>query len=531
VTPALPSPRRARGLTVLIAVALAIAAAVVAGCGTAHAGATTPASSHATARTTRSTRRSPRAHRASGASTLPISSATVGPPVPAGFVGVSIEEKALEQFAGSNPSALNPAFVHLLQALAPQGDGVLRIGGDSTDWSWYPVAHVARPAGVRFSLSPGWMSVARAVATAASTKLILGVNLEADSRAVAGGEAAQMVRQIGRQDIEALELGNEPELYGSFGWYKSAAGVQVPGRPRSWNPAAYNADFRTIASAMDGDPVAGPSMGGPHWLALLGSFVSANPKLRLVTVHAYPLKHCTKSTVVTIPELLADSSSAGLAQRIKPFLAAAARRHLPLRIDEMNGISCGGTRGVSDTFTSALWVLDTLFEMARAGVNGVNVHTVPNTINEILGPTSAGNRSPMRVHPEFYGMVMFAQAAPAGSRLLRLGGTAPSGVKVWATRATNGTTRIVVINKRMSGAATLHLRVPGGSAPASVEALRAPSVHATGGVTLGGQTFGTTTSTGQLSGRSDAATIAPAGGSYTVTVPAASATLLTIPGA
>ena len=52
----------------------------------------------------------------------------------------------------------------------------------------------------------------------------------------------------------------------------------------------------------------------------------------------------------------------------------------------MNGVSCGGTRGVSDTFASALWVLDTLFEMARLGVSGINIHSVPDTINEIIGP-------------------------------------------------------------------------------------------------------------------------------------------------
>src|ERR1700742_5184931 len=105
-----------------------------------------------------------------------------------------------------------------------------------------------------------------------------------------------------------------------------------------------------------------------------------------VTVHAYPLTHCTKSKVVTIAQLLADSSSHGLAVSVAPLIADASRAHLPLRIDEMNGISCGGTRGVSDTFASALWMLDTLFEMTRAGVVGVNVHTVPNTINELLGP-------------------------------------------------------------------------------------------------------------------------------------------------
>jgi hypothetical protein len=248
-----------------------------------------------------------------------------------------------------------------------------------------------------------------------------------------------------------------------------------------------------------------------------------------VTVHAYPLKHCRKSTVVTSSQLLADSSSHGLARRVGPWLAISARHRLPLRVDEMNGISCGGTRGVSDSFTSALWLLDTLFEMARAGVAGVNIHTVPKTINEVLGPQYAHGAWSMRVHPEFYGMVMFAQATPAGSHLLRVSAKLPAGVKVWATRAPNGAVHVVVINKRLAGAQTVRLRIAGAHGTATEEQLRAPSVHATSGVTLGGQTFGSVTSTGLLGGRPAGLTVAPAGGTYSVRVPAASATLLSLP--
>jgi hypothetical protein len=248
-----------------------------------------------------------------------------------------------------------------------------------------------------------------------------------------------------------------------------------------------------------------------------------------VTVHAYPLKHCSKKTVVTIPQLLSDQSSHGLAASVAPYVTAATAHHDPLRIDEMNAISCGGTRGVSDTFASALWVLDTLFEMARTGVSGINIHTVPNTINEIIGPEYANGAWRMRVHPEYYGMMMFAQAAPAGSRLLKLGTAAPAGVKVWATRAADGVIHVVVINKRLVRSQFLALRIAGARAPAEVQQLRAPSIHATGGVTFGGQTFGTETATGVLAGPADHETVRSAGGGYAVTVPAASATMLTIP--
>jgi Glycosyl hydrolase family 79 C-terminal beta domain len=505
----------------------ACAALVVAGCGS--AGAAPNRSGAAPNRSGAAPNRS--AASPAGSSSAGVSSAPVGPAVPDGFVGLSIEERALEQFAGTDPKAVDPVFVHLLQDIAPQQSPVLRIAGDSTDWSWWPVPHMAQPPGVKYSLTPTWMSVAHALAAQLHARLILGVNLEADSTALASAEAAAMLGRIGRPYIDAFELGNEPELYGSFGWYRSHTTHQlVPGRPRTYSVQNFISDFARFSSTLRGDPLAGPSMGGPEWLRSLGSFVGAEHRLSLVTVHAYPLKHCTKSTVITSAQLLADSSSHGLAQRVAPWVALAAHHRLGLRVDEMNGISCGGTRGVSDTFTSALWLLDTLFEMARTGVAGVNIHTVPNTINEVLGPQFAHGRWSIRVHPEFYGMVMFAQAAPSGARLLRVSAKLPSGVKVWATRATNGALHVVVINKRLGGAQTVRLQIAGATGTAAVEQLLAPNVHATSGVTLGGQTFGAATSTGLLGGKPAGQTVAPAGGAYTVRVPATSATLLSVPG-
>ena len=87
------------------------------------------------------------------------------------------------------------------------------------------------------------------------------------------------------------------------------------------------------------------------------------------------------------------------------------------RLDEINGITCGGYGGVSNAFGSALWVLDTLFELDKVGVDGVNIQTVPGSVQEIFGPL-AGDGGSMVVHPEFYGLMMFAQAAPAGSQLI-----------------------------------------------------------------------------------------------------------------
>ncbi|HEY5189603.1 MAG TPA: glycosyl hydrolase family protein [Solirubrobacteraceae bacterium] len=466
---------------------------------------------------------------ASPASALTVSAPASGPTIPDGFVGLSMEFRGLAAYVGTDPRAVDPAFEQLVRDIAPGQRPVLRIGGDSTDWTWWPVAHMARPPGVKYDLTPGYLAVARSLAQTLDARMIMGINLEANSQAVAGAEARAFVDRLGRRAVSALEIGNEPELYGSFSWYKTPSGQHVDGRPHGYDLPAFISDFTRMARAMPNVALSGPDSGSPHWLPQLGTFLDREPRVGLVSLHAYPLKHCVATNVVTEAELLADSATHGLAARVAPYIDTAARHHVPARIDEINAVSCGGARGVSDTFGSALWSLDALFELARTGVGGVNVHTVPGTINEILGPSFTGGHWQISVHPEYYGLVMFAQAAPAGSRLLALTGAQTVGVKTWATLAHDRTLRVTLINKHVRQGETVRLRLLSGYGQASVEQLRAPSVTATSGITLGGQSFGSETSTGTLAGPSQTSTLAPAGGTYVVHLPAASATLLVLP--
>ena len=68
-------------------------------------------------------------------------------PVPAGFLGLSMEFKGLAAYAGSDPQAVDPVFENLIRDIAPHQHPSLRIGGDSTDWTWWPVAGARKPAG------------------------------------------------------------------------------------------------------------------------------------------------------------------------------------------------------------------------------------------------------------------------------------------------------------------------------------------------------------------------------------------------
>ena len=122
-----------------------------------------------------------------------------GRPIPAGFVGLSLEYRTLLTYLGTDPKAINPVFVRLLGELAPGQTPVVRIGGDSTDWTWWPVPNMQRPRGVTYDLTPAWLGVARALAQATGAHYILGINLEADVPAIEAAEADALLSGIGRR--------------------------------------------------------------------------------------------------------------------------------------------------------------------------------------------------------------------------------------------------------------------------------------------------------------------------------------------
>jgi len=461
--------------------------------------------------------------------TLTVSGAN-GRTIPSGFLGLSLEYPAVEAYAGSDPNAINPVFEQLIRNLTPGQAPVVRIGGDTTDWTWWPVPGATKPHGVRYSLTSDWVHVTAALTHALGAHLILGINLELGSTNDASAEAKTLVDGIGASSIEGLELGNEPELYGSFSFYRLPSGHHVNGRPAGWDFSDYVRDFSRIGGSLPKSPLIGPATGGPHWIPDLPSFLRAQPKIRMATLHKYPLQKCfirpSAPQYPTTAHLLSPAASQGLANSVAPYVKLAHARHVPLRIDEMNSVSCGTAPGISNTFGSALWALDAVFQMARVGVDGVNIHTFPKATYELFNFTQANGKWSGQVAPEYYGLLMFAQAAPAGSHLLETSG-ALGNVRAWATRAPDGTIHVVLINDT-ARSRTVAVRIPGATGPATLARLQAPGITARTGVSLGGQSFGTTTATGLLSGPSDATTVKRANGDYVVSLPRASAAMLTI---
>jgi hypothetical protein len=441
-------------------------------------------------------------------------------PTAQGFLGIASEIGTISTLAGPASDPDIP-FVHLLRALSPGAPFLLRLGGTSGDDSWWPIPGMKKQPYLH-ALTPRWGAEVRALLTALGGKAVIGVTLKVDPKfngRVASAEVAALDRYVGASLIDAFELGNEPEFYPPSVMPRRVRGM--------YTFADYGRKFACVASALGGAPLAGPGSGSTHWLPQLGTVLSDMPsRLKLVTVHAYPLKNCSGLTHLSVSEFFAPASIQGLADSIRGTVKAAAAHGKPLRVDEINGIPCGGQAGLSNSFGEALWALNMLPALWQAGVQGVNFQTIDGNLNQMITAKHSASGWSVSVEPEYYGLLAFADVAPAGSHLLRISNPGLAHFYQFAVRAPDGSERIVLTNVG-SGARTIGVSASGHHGTGTVSLLSAKSLSATGGTTLAGQSL--SSSTGQLTGRPRYTLVKPnTKGVYAVRVPAHAAAILTL---
>ena len=115
-------------------------------------------------------------------------------------------------------------------------------------------------------------------------------------------------------------------------------------------------------------------------------------------------------------------------------------------MDEINGVSCGGEAGLSNSFGEALWALNVLPALWQAGVQGVNFQTVDGNLNQMITAKPSASGWSVSVEPEYYGLLAFADAAPAGSHLLRISDPGLAHFYQFAVRAPDRSQRVVLTN-------------------------------------------------------------------------------------
>jgi hypothetical protein len=149
-----------------------------------------------------------------------------GTQIQSSFLGFSHEWSGPPVLMGP-PGNTNPIYRQLVNNLTAYGGGPLlvRIGGNSTDKTTAPTTGVVAPMAQLY--------------TDLGAKFTLGVNLGSDDVALATQQAQYYVSNMPAGSLEAIEIGNEPDLYHDNG-----------DRPTTYTFADYLSDFATWRTAI-----------------------------------------------------------------------------------------------------------------------------------------------------------------------------------------------------------------------------------------------------------------------------------------
>jgi hypothetical protein len=432
------------------------------------------------------------------------SGARPGAPIPPDFLGLSLETPALHL------QPIETASPQLSNLLSGLGTGVLRVSGDSVDRTqWLPAPGPAAPWAITTETPEDLRHLATLVG-AARWQLLLGIDLgHPDPAAVV--EEASAARSILGSSLAGVAIGNEPEL-----WtlppaqpLRAVLGAS-PLRPAGWGVADYEREAAAMRAALAAAgasvPLYGPESATGDWLAPYAA--AEGSRLTALTAHLYPLDRCHDERLLargpSIEELLSAAQARGETVRIEGLVSAAERHRLPLRIDELGSVACAGQPGTSDTFAGALWALDVALIAAREGVAGVNFsgglgscQTGGTILSPWYSPLCTLADGQLSARPEYYALLLLH--ALEGDAFLPLTLDTARDIAAFALRAPDGDMRVVIDDMEASAArpgvagaphgATVTLDVGAGFRHAKALWLRAPSVSATQGTTLGDATL------------------------------------------
>jgi hypothetical protein len=432
------------------------------------------------------------------------------------FVGLSFEKNLLAQ-----PPLTAGNLARLLSTLGP---GVLRFGGNQVDKTFWTSTGEKPPAWALTTLTPADLERLATLTRASGWKLLYGVNLKHKDAARAADEVAAARRILGDALI-GVEIGNEPNYYSK----------ELPG----YSPAQYHADFElyreALAKVAPGLGLIGPGGGSaPNAIEFLTEFArlqQANPQrhIEALATHFYP--HCARNPPTpTMADLLSPEFADRIKARIKFLVDSARPLGVKTRLTEANSITCGGVDGVSDRYGSALWAVDQALLVSSAGVTAENFHSNiavcggPKPPGSAYTPFCAANATDQAagkliVQPEYYAL-LFMREVGTGTFAAVDNGEAAT-LRAYALKK-DGHLKVVLDNLQAQER-EVSVKLGGKFRKAQSIRLSGPSLDARTGITLAGQTVAEDGTFPPIK----ATAVKVSGDTLKVTLPAASATLLT----
>jgi hypothetical protein len=333
--------------------------------------------------------------------------------------------------------------------------------------------------------------------------------MKTSSAALAADEASYVSSALG-PSLYGFEIGNEVNNY------KSTA-VEA-----TWSYANFKTQWESFYAAMSAK-APGAAFTGPavvfNYTGYTVPFASdEGKKIVLLTEHYYRGNGAAAGS--TLAQLLQPDP--GLLTMLKAIGTAARSNAISggIRLSEANSYFNGGASGVSNSYGTALWVLDFLFANAQNGSAGINFHG--GGPGSVYSPIADTGTMVVGARPEFYALLLFSRAGNGPTYATKVTSNGGVDLSAYAIGVADGSTSIIVVNKDPAKAVRATIDVGKGVATAAVLRLLGPGLAATSGaITLGGDGV---TPVGDWSPTEEAVTAS--GTTVTVDVSGASAVLV-----
>lgn len=452
--------------------------------------------------------------RRGSAQSTPLASLTIqtsapGTRISPDFIGLSYENMQLE-----DPSFFSPRNTRLIEqfrAISPRG--VLRLGGNTSEFNWWKATPTqappqrklvlkdgSRPQDTLYAITPETIRELDGFLRATGWSCIYGLNLGFGTPETDLPEAEFVFKTLGPR-LQYFQIGNEVDMF-----------IQYHLRDGdTWTSDLYLQQWLVIARAVQ-KAIPAAKFGLPdvaskvEWLTDIANQWSAiddKPHVTTLSHHHY-WGGPPSDPSATIQRLLQKNPA--VTRQAETSKAAAAKMSAAYRMTEGNTVFRGGKHGLSDVFASALWAADYLLTLMSFGYSGVNLHGGSGHAQAVsVGGTFVGEadmKDPNQPHPKpFYtpianegtlagsgvdgklnsryllepaGYGMKFVSVFAGTTLLPVDLNAgPVNATAYASRRSDGKVQLAILNKDESQ--PLSLQLP----PSSLQqVLTAPSLTA-----------------------------------------------------
>jgi hypothetical protein len=438
------------------------------------------------------------------------------------FCGVSFGAVAeMPQHQGA--FLFSPTNTQLIALFKNSGIRNLRLGGSTVEG--LKAAH------------PSWAAIDNVFgfAKAAGIKVIYSLPL-LNGSATKDAETAQYIWDNFRPWLECFAIGNEPDIR-RYHFPPFGSGSD----PAITNYTSYLAEWRKFATVITNSvpnaKFAGPdaaSAGG--WAARFAGDEKNSGLVLLVTQHFYvggsPFINTNDNgpELISVPDAINKMLSPNYLNRrypslfknaISPVLAAG----MPYRMTESDDC-LKGVPNASDSLASALWALDYLDWWAAHGASGVNFHNTEwFTTDTVYLDKVSGD---YRINPKAYAIKAFDLGSRGYVEPVTIASKKKLNLTAYASRDKTNLYVTIINKEHGSGASSALVKiVPKSFSAGDVRAmfLAAPrgDVGATDGITLGNSAI---PNHGSWHGQWE--TLDPDNNICTVTVPAATAAVISI---